>query len=340
MLTNDEAELYDRQIRLWGVNAQSRLRQSKVLMLGFTGTASEVAKILVLAGIDTLTIIDDQPFKDEDLSSNLFCRTPTTQEQKYRTMAAKDKLKSLNPLVKVEINNLSVNSLDLNDFKDHDLVTLHEFIPIDKIISINKFCRSHRIKFYLAVDFGFYGFVFNDLGPEFKFSFEQFGGSGKAADEEENQPKKKRRVKENQDGERHHKVETLPYCSFEEMLSSFEDNSLNVRKNPALFTAVAMVRFFDKHRQLPQKQDELPFKEPDYEHIKGSLSPVCAVVGGVAGQDMIRVLSNKDIPLYNTFSFDGINMTGLVERVGIKDARNAMNNVQPAVRDILEIDDD
>ncbi len=44
-------ERNDRQIRLWGIEAQNRLSSSKILYSGMTGAAAETAKNLVLAGV-------------------------------------------------------------------------------------------------------------------------------------------------------------------------------------------------------------------------------------------------------------------------------------------------
>lgn len=41
-VTNEEAELYDRQIRLWGLEAQSRVRNARVLIVGLRGLHAEV----------------------------------------------------------------------------------------------------------------------------------------------------------------------------------------------------------------------------------------------------------------------------------------------------------
>lgn len=41
-LSPEEARLYDRQLRLWGVDAQQRLRQARVLLFGFTSVMGEV----------------------------------------------------------------------------------------------------------------------------------------------------------------------------------------------------------------------------------------------------------------------------------------------------------
>jgi ubiquitin-like 1-activating enzyme E1 A len=382
MLTKDEAELYDRQIRLWGVNAQSRLRQSRVLMLGFNGVASEVAKILVLAGIDTLSIIDDQELKEEDLTSNLFCRT-RSNDNRFRTHQVKEKLRTLNPLVKVNIDNSSIMCKNPDDFEGYDLVTLHLFLPNDEIKRINDICRKSNIKFYLVLDYGFFGFMFNDLGKDFKFTREEFKendppkqtGESKDPidledDHEASRPKKRARLEDPTDNHdskqkgddnrdtKKHRADSLSYASFEDMIT-LKGTRFDRNSSPVLFISIAMLKFYSDHKHLPQNEDDLSklneiiasikdalnlhdaiFKKlsPEWsQNISGSLSPVCAIVGGVAGQDMIRALSGKDIPICNTFSFDGLEMAGTVERVSIQDT-NAVK-VQPVVRDLLQIDD-
>lgn len=418
MLTKDEAELYDRQIRLWGVNAQSQIRQSKVLMLGFGGVASEVAKILVLAGIDTLTIVDNSKFEESDLYSNLFCR-PTSRETKdtqdreqFRTCDVVQKLKRLNPLVKVNILNTSIIDRKPEDFEGYNLVTLHSFLTIDEISKINSICRERRTKFYLVLDFGFFGFMFNDLGQEFRFNYEVFDDIGEdfsvrqsgekgdpislhddapidASDKSQefdmndeddyeseddgrpiHRPKKKRRINSPVRGEpvakstndKKTKIGSLPYVTFQDMIS-IKSHSCTNHTSPVLFAAIAMLKFYSQSKHLPrndvnsQSDNELllnqyesitrelnikesvmkKFDENWIDCVRGSLSPVCAVLGGVAGQDMIRALSNKDIPINNTFSFNGISMNGVVEKVGLEET--GKTQIKPIIRDFIEIDD-
>lgn len=56
----EEAALYDRQLRLWGSVAQSRIRQCRVLLAPFQGgLAVETAKNLILAGVKELILLDD-----------------------------------------------------------------------------------------------------------------------------------------------------------------------------------------------------------------------------------------------------------------------------------------
>ena len=43
------------------------------------------------------------------------------------------------------------------------------------------------------------------------------------------------------------------------------------------------------------------------------LSPVCAVVGGVLAQEMIKAISGKDRPYSNSFLYDGHQSTGIID---------------------------
>ncbi|RXG51214.1 SUMO-activating enzyme subunit 1 [Armadillidium vulgare] len=46
------------------------------------------------------------------------------------------------------------------------------------------------------------------------------------------------------------------------------------------------------------------------------VSPICAVVGGVLGQEIIKAVSGKDAPLNNFFFFSPDDGAGVVENLG------------------------
>lgn len=73
-LSADEIALYDRQIRLWGAQAQERIRSANILLVSLRALGTEIAKNLTLAGIRSLTIIDDEPVVEEDLGAGYFLR--------------------------------------------------------------------------------------------------------------------------------------------------------------------------------------------------------------------------------------------------------------------------
>jgi ubiquitin-like 1-activating enzyme E1 A len=73
-LSADDFALYDRQIRLWGAQAQERIRNAHILLVSLRALGTEIAKNLTLAGISSLTIVDDELVTEEDLGSCYFLR--------------------------------------------------------------------------------------------------------------------------------------------------------------------------------------------------------------------------------------------------------------------------
>jgi ubiquitin-like 1-activating enzyme E1 A len=73
-LSADEIALYDRQIRLWGAQAQERIRSANILLVSLRALGTEIAKNLTLAGIRSLTVIDDEPVTEFDLGAGYFLR--------------------------------------------------------------------------------------------------------------------------------------------------------------------------------------------------------------------------------------------------------------------------
>lgn len=93
-LTSEEAAVYDRQIRLWGLEAQQRLSAARLLLVGTLPShlGAELAKNLVLAGIARLTLC---PFPSSAASTPSFLgATPDA------FVAA---LSEMNPHVAVEV---------------------------------------------------------------------------------------------------------------------------------------------------------------------------------------------------------------------------------------------
>lgn len=66
-----EAAVYDRQMRLWGVEAQKRLQSSHVLISGLSALGSELAKNLVLSGMG-VTLHDARAVSPADAASQFF----------------------------------------------------------------------------------------------------------------------------------------------------------------------------------------------------------------------------------------------------------------------------
>ena len=68
-LSTGESAIYDRQIRLWGSNAQLRIKASRVLFIGLSAATVEIAKNTVLAGASV--IVEDTRRIDESTTNFL-----------------------------------------------------------------------------------------------------------------------------------------------------------------------------------------------------------------------------------------------------------------------------
>lgn len=117
----DEAALYDRQIRLWGLDAQNRIRKAHLLVINLDGLTTEAIKNWVLAGISTLTIADIRETTQwHDLSAGFFWREadvgatvrsimfgifapPLYFLPLQRLPPAAARIQALNPLVKINV---------------------------------------------------------------------------------------------------------------------------------------------------------------------------------------------------------------------------------------------
>ncbi|KAF8558232.1 hypothetical protein OG21DRAFT_1455660 [Imleria badia] len=162
-ITEDEAAVYDRQIRLWGLEAQQRMRNATILIVRLRGTATEAIKNIVLAGIGKLVIVDTDDVSEEDLGTGFFFRDDDVGKKKVD--AAKTRIESLNPLVTIQAVSHDVlqerESLDAM-VRSVDLVCVTDWHR-EGLICINEVCRRFGKPFYAGGTFGLLGYIFCDL---------------------------------------------------------------------------------------------------------------------------------------------------------------------------------
>jgi molybdopterin/thiamine biosynthesis adenylyltransferase len=116
-------ERFSRQIVLKdiGILGQKKILFSKVLIVGAGGLGSPVAEFLSRAGIGSLGIVDDDKVSLSNLHrQSLYC---TPDIGKFKVKIAKDKIKKINPNVKVTIYKIRLKN---NNFKkiinDYDYI--------------------------------------------------------------------------------------------------------------------------------------------------------------------------------------------------------------------------
>ena len=121
--SRDELSRYNRHIIIpeFGLEAQQKLKASKVLVIGSGGLGSPVLLYLAAAGIGTIGIVDFDVVDDSNLQRQVLFGV--SEVGKPKVEAAKRRLESLNPHINLKIYNTqltSKNALEL--IKDYDVV--------------------------------------------------------------------------------------------------------------------------------------------------------------------------------------------------------------------------
>ncbi|KAJ1935830.1 E1 ubiquitin-activating protein aos1, partial [Linderina macrospora] len=181
-ISKEEVALYDRQIRLWGMEAQTRLRNASILILGITALTLETSKNLVLAGIGHLTLSDNSPVTSQDLTSQYYTHEADLGKRKDEQLA--ERLRILNPLVDVCARTVSDDEL-----QQFDLVVVvgKEFEVVRRV---NRACRERGVKVVVADAFGLFGFVFVDCLDVHEFVVETKKVEAKTGEPETRREKK------------------------------------------------------------------------------------------------------------------------------------------------------
>lgn len=104
ILNQDKYEQYDRNIRLWGKDNQEKLMTSQVLLINLNCAVTEVAKNLILAGINVILYDRDLNGNKllvtiEDVQSNFFLNPYDINKE--RGLILKEKLERINSFVSV-----------------------------------------------------------------------------------------------------------------------------------------------------------------------------------------------------------------------------------------------
>jgi len=332
-ITEQEAELYDRQIRLWGLDAQKRLRASRVCILGVGGLGAEIAKNLVLAGVNQLAMVDSENVSEEDATSQFLA--PRDTVGKNRAESSLQRLQQLNPMVTVSADPGKSQDKTEEFFKGFDVVVATNCSK-DELVRINSICRAEKTLFYAGDIFGFYGFSFMDLvSHEYVEEVKDTKEEAKSGDE----PAAK---KQKMETETKSVKKAMTFVSLAETLKVDWSSELYSRRikrmDPSYFLLQILFEFVAQtgHKPRPANKAEdlekmkelrtstleklkIPVAKVSDEMLGllfGELSPVCAVVGGVVAQEIIKAISNKDAPHNNYFFYNPVESCGVVETIG------------------------
>ena len=157
MANNFDVEMYDRQIRTFGINASEKISNSSACIIGLIGGyGTEVSKNLALCGIKTLYFYEDDSYiNNKDLETGYYYSKDDIG--KSHSLILSNKITELNPYVKTFLIN------NKKDIKEVDVLILVNQ-SYEKIIEFNIFTRKNNIKFICINSHDFIGHVFVDAG--------------------------------------------------------------------------------------------------------------------------------------------------------------------------------
>lgn len=113
-IDDEKYELYDRNIRVWGKENQMKLSNSHVLLINLTCSVTELAKNLLLAGINLYLYDKDQKgnnkkVSEREVNSNYFLNSANLNKDRINIL--KECLQSINLFASVK----ELESLDKLD---------------------------------------------------------------------------------------------------------------------------------------------------------------------------------------------------------------------------------
>lgn len=332
-LGEDEIALYDRQIRLWGLEAQTNIRSARVLLINIGSIGTEIAKNIVLSGVGHFSILDNNHIvTEEDLGSQFLLSGPDVG--KCRIDAVKERIQDLNPRVELSFETETFDQLVSHQCDKYDIVIATE-LTSDQTVRLNEWSRSNNIPLYVAGSNGLFGYIFVDLiqfeAKDKKLQSIRPSTLGSVSPNKDiihlevvKDPEDEKKIYENI-------VTKNKYIPFSQLLiqacleGKFTKRQLK-RVSPILpltLTHLKDTNLIDSNEDQFKRTLEDTCKQlridpglvlkPEYvqqfitQH-NTEFTPVAAVLGGTVAQDVINILGKRQQPLNNFIVFDGITL--------------------------------
>lgn len=173
-----DVELYDRQIRLWGMSTQKLILKSNVLVVNLNGLGTEIMKNLLLSGIGNITVLDDHDIDVDDVNTyyNQFFIYKSNLEKLggrvKRLDIAEANMRDMNPRCNLTTLTTDTNKklLDKGFLNKFDLVIITEILDNDFLCQINDITRELNLPIYIAQSYGLSSMVFVDYITRFSLS--------------------------------------------------------------------------------------------------------------------------------------------------------------------------
>jgi ubiquitin-activating enzyme E1 len=157
-----DESLYSRQLYVMGHEAQRKMGNSTVLIVGLRGLGVEIAKNVILAGVRGVVLHDDHPVEIADLSSNFYFTE--NDVGKPRSTACASQLAELNNYVNVSIGS---GTSCLTDVSQYACVCVTDQVDGDFRLKISDACHAANTPYVQGDMRGLFASMFCDFGTDF-----------------------------------------------------------------------------------------------------------------------------------------------------------------------------
>uniref|UniRef100_A0A383W834 THIF-type NAD/FAD binding fold domain-containing protein n=1 Tax=Tetradesmus obliquus TaxID=3088 RepID=A0A383W834_TETOB len=304
-LKDEEAAVYDRQLRVWGVEVQRKLTAARVLLVGFGKLAAEATKNITLAGVGHVTLLDDTPAAQ--LAGHNFLVTPAAAGEHTAAQAAAATLQAMNPLVKVSAaaGPAAAAAASADALAGQDLVIATGAMPLGQLQQLNAAARRAGASFMAGGASGPGGWFFVDLRQH---SYVPKGSAGADSD----------------------KV-TLQYSALAEVLAP--PAAPLPATTHAMYYVLLVCAALEQQLQRPLTAADLPAAQQQLQqlaaaspqlaaaqqqlaaHLAGAaeFAPVAAVLGGIIANNVVAAVSGSGAPLNNMLFYSLLDGRAIVE---------------------------
>jgi ubiquitin-activating enzyme E1 len=158
---NIDESLYSRQIYVLGVEAMQKMQNSDILISGLGGVGIEIAKNVILGGVKSVTLHDQDVCTIKDLSSQFYlnksCIGKNRAECSHKQLA--------------ELNNYVTTSVYTGELTETFIMSFKVLVLTEKVLReqkrISEICHANKIALIIADTKGLFGQVFCDFGENF-----------------------------------------------------------------------------------------------------------------------------------------------------------------------------
>lgn len=293
------------------------MAQSSVLYIHVTGLSSEILKNLVLAGIKAV-ICDGRPYPDavKDTPSVFLTKEDrnydeTVSKKAKRTVAdvMRPKIEELNPLLgDCQISTDAVSDLT-EEFLTQFSIIIASRLSISDAIRISKIAVAAGNKFYMGDCFGFTGVSVFDLGADHTYRAELGKKLLDVTGLKHHIPLETvlRKVSLQEATNRFHKTPPPSWIRYRCLLEYVEEKKEWPTASTASAFAETITAWIQETAPSLVNHELLSTKALHALAVTATaeIAPVCSVLGGIIGNEVIKAISGKGEPANNTILFDG-----------------------------------